>query len=195
MTRPSTSFRAMLCCISFSISSWSVMYMGWLTTHPLATASPTRPPPAPISSLTEAKVNTRTQICKVGRRSATVECHHVGQRRRVKVLTCERRGDCPDGIATYVWPTPFPLAMFDHRSQTSSLHRPLKVLEAGRRSPRPCRRRVCTQEEGSSLGQRRGGRTRHLSMLTASSVLVTVSRTTYWWESKLLWLVTHPFFR
>lgn len=41
----------MLCSISENISSWSVTYSGAPVAHPLATASPTSPPPAPSSSL------------------------------------------------------------------------------------------------------------------------------------------------
>lgn len=46
-----SSFSAMLCSISENISSWSVTYSGAPVAHPLATASPTSPPPAPSSNL------------------------------------------------------------------------------------------------------------------------------------------------
>lgn len=41
----------MLCSISENISGWSVTYSGAPVAHPLATASPTSPPPAPSSNL------------------------------------------------------------------------------------------------------------------------------------------------
>jgi len=47
----SRSFRVMLCCMSDSISTWSVRYSGDPRLQPLATVSPTMPPPAPSSSL------------------------------------------------------------------------------------------------------------------------------------------------
>lgn len=52
LTRSSSPFSEIFCCISDSISTMSVMYSGWSRlAQPFATVSPTTPPPAPSSSL------------------------------------------------------------------------------------------------------------------------------------------------
>ena len=48
---PSSPLSAMLCHIRSCISSWSVITTGAVTAQALATARPTRPPPAPSSRL------------------------------------------------------------------------------------------------------------------------------------------------
>ena len=54
--RCSSPFKVMLCCISSSISTMSVIYRGWSRLlQPLATVRPTIPPPAPSSNLREKK--------------------------------------------------------------------------------------------------------------------------------------------
>lgn len=63
LTLSSSPFSEIFCRISGSISTMSVRYNGWSSlAQPLATVSPTTPPPAPSSSLSMKRSVSRFQV-------------------------------------------------------------------------------------------------------------------------------------
>jgi hypothetical protein len=72
-------------------------------------------------------------------------------------LTCEHLGGFPGGIAAYALPAPHQQARSDLRTPKQGLRGLSVACQAGRRSPKPCRRQACSQGGAQSRHQKRRG--------------------------------------